>query len=110
MAEYYNKSPVSLAVTLKSGGTAFLAGKAWTEVSADEEGSEDVIRAVQRGFIIRSTMPATALAPTPAPVSTQEAVSDVKTPDAPSPPPDSPSESSMSGEKNSDNPSRRRKG
>jgi hypothetical protein len=110
MAEYYNKSPVSLAVTLKSGGTAFLAGKSWTEIPADEEGSEDVIRAVQRGFIIRSTMPAMTPAPVSPPATTQEAVSDVKTPDAPSPPPDSPSESSMSGEKNSDNPSRRRKG
>lgn len=65
MAKYFNTSKGSLAVVLRSGASASLPGKAWTVIPAHEEGSEDVIRAVKRGFLVRSAV-ADEEAPAPA--------------------------------------------
>jgi len=130
MAKYYNKSQVALAVTLRSGKSSFLAGKAWTEISAAEEGSEDVIRAVRRGLILRSdigaadaalvpapavpAVPAVPAAPASEPVAPKEVVSEVKFSGEPppvleTPPLELPVEEAVN-EKTSDNLLRRRKG
>lgn len=53
MAKYYNKNSGPLAVTLKSGAPACLPGKAWTEIPLEEEGSEDLIQYVKKGFLTR---------------------------------------------------------
>lgn len=58
MAKYYNKSSGPLAVALRSGRPGLLAGKSWTEIPAEEEGSEDLIRALRKGFIVRYEAPA----------------------------------------------------
>jgi hypothetical protein len=53
MAKYYNKNSGPLAVSLKSGAPACLPGKAWTEIPPEEEGSEDLIQNVKKGFLTR---------------------------------------------------------
>jgi hypothetical protein len=53
MAKYYNKNPGPLAVTLKSGASACLPGKAWSEISIEEEGAEDLIQFVKKGYLTR---------------------------------------------------------
>ena len=63
MAKYYNRSPGSLALTLKGGRAATLPGKAWTEISAEDEGSEDVIRALKRGLLTRFDLEPVAAPP-----------------------------------------------
>ena len=63
MAKYYNKSPGSLALTLKGGRAATLPGKAWTEISAEDEGSEDVVRALKRGLLTRFDLEPVAAPP-----------------------------------------------
>jgi hypothetical protein len=76
MAKYYNKSSGPLAVALKSGRPGLLAGKSWTEIPAEEEGSEDLIRLLRKEFIVRYEVPVDVL-----PEETSESVSDSKTPD-----------------------------
>lgn len=56
MAKYYNTSNGSLAVALRSGNSASLPGKQWSNIPSSEEGSEDLINAVKRGFLVRSTI------------------------------------------------------
>jgi hypothetical protein len=53
MPLYYNKSAGSLAVTLKSGRTASLPGKTWSTISVEDEGSEDLVRVLGKGFLQR---------------------------------------------------------
>lgn len=84
MAKYYNKSSGPLAVALRSGRPGFLAGKSWTEIPAEEEGSEDLVRALRKGFIVRYEVPVVAAAEAPpeeSPAEDAGSVSDSKTPD-----------------------------
>jgi len=53
MSRYYNRETGSLAVALKNGGTLLIAGKSWVELTLEQEGSEDVCRAVRKGYLVR---------------------------------------------------------
>lgn len=55
MAKYFNKGS-SIAVVLRRGDSATLYGKSWTELAPEDEGSEDLIRAIKAGLILRSTV------------------------------------------------------
>lgn len=53
MAEYYNKSSGPLVVTLSGGRSLYLHGKAWSTVSPEDEGAEDLIAYLRKGFLVR---------------------------------------------------------
>ena len=56
MAKYFNTSKGTLAVVLRSGDSASLPGKQWTNIPSHEEGSEDLVNAMKKGFLVRSTV------------------------------------------------------
>lgn len=53
MAQYFNRESGSLAVTLRTGKACTIPGKSWVEIAAEDEGSEDLIRILQRGYVYR---------------------------------------------------------
>lgn len=53
MAQYHNRGTGPLAIALRSGKSAAIPGKAWVEIPAAEEGSEELIRALKQGFLYR---------------------------------------------------------
>lgn len=102
----------SLAIGLRGGRSAILPGKSWTEIPTEDEGAEDLVRAVKRGFAVRSSVddlpaaPASAAAVAPASEEVKPSENVVT-----SAPADEPSSASLLGstEKTPENP-RRRKG
>lgn len=84
MAKYFNTSKGTLAVVLRSGDSASLPGKQWTNIPSHEEGSEDLINAVKKGFLVRSTVddevePAVSKEKAAAPASKAEVAETVST-------------------------------
>jgi len=63
MSKYYNKNQHLFTASLRDGTTAVFAGKSWTYVSPSLEGSEDLIRAVNKGVLVRRADPIPVAAP-----------------------------------------------
>jgi hypothetical protein len=68
MAAYYNKTRGPLSITLANGESMCLGTKKWVTLSPEDEGSSSLAEALRRGFLVKSKIDATVLAPVVAPV------------------------------------------
>jgi len=76
MARYYNRENGPLVVTFKSGKSTPVPSHTWITIPADEEGSEELLTAVRKGFLHRYEEPSEP-APAPAPEAVAPAVVEV---------------------------------
>lgn len=53
MARYYNRNPGPFPARLRNGESALLPGNSWIDISAEEDGSEDLMRGIQLGYLAR---------------------------------------------------------
>lgn len=79
MAKYFNTSNGPIAVELRNGKSASIPGKTWANIPSEQEGSEDLIRAVRKGFLVRSVVEDDAVSEV-SPPAVLEVSSTVETP------------------------------
>lgn len=53
MAKYYNKTNAPLTLGLRDGSSTLVASKKWIAVQPHQDGSADLIKKVQKGYLIR---------------------------------------------------------
>jgi hypothetical protein len=53
VARYYNRNPGPFPARLRNGESALLPGNSWTDISAEEDGSEDLMRGIKLGYLAR---------------------------------------------------------
>ena len=63
MADYYNKTRSPLAVSLQRGTSISIAPKQWITIAPEDEGTESLAKAVSKGFLVVSKIPAVKPAP-----------------------------------------------
>jgi hypothetical protein len=74
MANYYNTSSGPLAIGLRRGGSALISPRKWHFIDSADEGSEDIVFAVKKGFLVRSAVDDVPEVKTVAPVVVQAPV------------------------------------
>ena len=79
MGDYYNKTRSPVPVTLLRGGAISIGPKEWCFINPADEGTASLMSGLKKGFLVRAlvprtvadpvvvAIPATVLAPTPAP-------------------------------------------
>lgn len=53
MAKYYNKTNGPLTLGLRDGSSALVSPKSWISVYPHQDGSTDLIKKVQKGYLVR---------------------------------------------------------
>ena len=53
MAKYYNKTNGPLTLGLRDGSSALVASKKWITILSSQDGSTDLIKKVQKGYLVR---------------------------------------------------------
>lgn len=52
MGKYYNKNRVGLPLSLQSGKSVMVPGRATIEITPEDEGSPALVKAVSKGFLV----------------------------------------------------------
>jgi hypothetical protein len=74
MPRYYNKTSGLLTVILADGSSTTVGSRKWLPVTKAQDGSSDLRKKMNKGFLVRRADPTPAPEPSPEPVMSDEEV------------------------------------